>query len=281
MPTPVITVSDAIASYLGRFNHAVEVIYNCPRMADIPELSKKEVRTQLGLPLDAFLISSVGTIRYDCRLDLLLAIASRVKRENVHFLVVGDGPLAGSFRMTAEATPDAKVTILPRMPRERALSHVYASDLTWSVYRSSRESLNARLTLPWKLFESLACGVPPIVEAGTFQAEMMSTLQCGLILENDSPDYISQLIMSLANDSHRHSIMCNAARTASVTMNFNWEAMANRLVALYRQLGRGPRSSDDEISSSDTRFHNRIIRPAAEIQRASPWRTTQTATAEE
>jgi len=234
----IITVSDPIASYLRRFNPATQVIYNCPRNRDIPKLSKKEARTQLGLPLDDFIVSSVGTIRHDCRFDLLLAVARLTEGEKIRYVVVGEGPLAYELGEAAKKVNGNGFTVIPRVPRRKAFSYILASDLTWAVYRSSKESLNARMTLPWKLFESLACGVPPIVEAGAFQAVLVRNLHCALILGSDSPDDVSRLIVSLANDPNRYNKMSEAARTASSTLNFTWEAMSTMLIATYLRLGQ-------------------------------------------
>jgi glycosyltransferase involved in cell wall biosynthesis len=214
------------------------VIYNCPRNRDIPKLSKKEARTQLGLPLDDFIVSSVGTIRHDCRFDLLLAVARLTEGEKIRYVVVGEGPLAYELGEAAKKVNGNGFTVIPRGPRRKAFSYILASDLTWAVYRSSKESLNARMTLPWKLFESLACGVPPIVEAGAFQAVLVRNLHCALILGSDSPDDVSRLIVSLANDPNRYNKMSEAARTASSTLNFTWEAMSTMLIATYLRLGQ-------------------------------------------
>jgi glycosyltransferase involved in cell wall biosynthesis len=231
-----ITVSDWIAAYLRRFNSATEVVYNCPRIQDIPKLSKKEARIRLGLPTEAFIVSSVGMIRYDCRQDLLLAVASSTKERGIHYLIVGDGPLASQIRQAAEKANCACLTILPRVPREVALCYVSASDLTWAVYRNRAESFNPRMTIPWKFFESLACGVPVIVESGTLRAELIKNLKCGIVLESDDPRDISDAILSLAKNHDQFDEMCAKAKCASTALGFSWEAMSTRLTGVYKRL---------------------------------------------
>lgn len=238
----IITVSDSVANYFRRFDRVTEVIYNCPRIEDIPKFTKEEARVRLGLPIHGFIVSFVGSIRYDCRLELLLAVAS-VTPNNVHFLVVGDllGSLgAGSLGLklgeAARGASDTALTILPRVPRETALSYVLASDLTWAVYEKRARSLNASMTIPWKFFESLACGVPVIVEPGTVRAEMVREFKCGVVLESDDPNDISQVILSLAEHPDQHQKMCAEAKRTSIAMKFNWEAMSVKLVDTYRQL---------------------------------------------
>jgi len=232
----VITVSDPIACYLRRFNPVTEIVYNCPRTNDIPKLSKKEARIRLGLPLDSFIISYVGAIRYDSRLDLLLSVARLTEKHNVHFVVVGDGPLASKFRQAAREAASAHLTVLPAVPREMALLYVVASDLTWVVYQNRIESLNARWALPWKFFESLACGVPVVAEGGTIRSKLINELKCGVVLESDDPNDVSRAILWIAAHPDQHLKMCANARYASAAMKFNWEAMSTKLIGVYSRL---------------------------------------------
>jgi glycosyltransferase involved in cell wall biosynthesis len=228
----VITVSDPMARYLRRFNPATEVVYNSPRTTDIPNVSKEEARVRLGLPLDTFIISSVGAIRYDTRMDLLLAVARLTEKHNIHFVVVGDGPSASEFRQAVKETVGTHIVAIPRVSHEKALLYVLASDLTWIVYQNRRESLNPRMTLPWKLFESLACGVPVVVDRGTNRAKLVGELHCGIVLDSDAPEDIAEVIVSLANNAKRHKEMSAAAKNSSV----NWEVTSKNLVSTYERL---------------------------------------------
>jgi glycosyltransferase involved in cell wall biosynthesis len=231
----VITVSDPIARYLRRFNPRTEIVYNCPRFSDVPKISKKEARRRLNLPEDGFIVSSVGTLRYDCRLDLLLDVADLTKQHNITYLVVGDGPAAAEFKRDATRMSDARLVLLPRVSRNVALTSILASDLTWAIYQNRPESFNPRMTLPWKFFESLACGVPLIVDAGTFRAELVKELKCGIVVENDDPADISLTILSLVN-THIYHNMSAKAKHASTSRSLGWEAMSARLVAVYSRL---------------------------------------------
>jgi glycosyltransferase involved in cell wall biosynthesis len=123
---------------------------------------------------------------------------------------------------------------VPRVQREKALWYLKASDLTWVIYQKPALSLNARIGLPWKLFESLACGVPALVDRDTLRAALVKRLKCGIVLEEDNPDYISRTIVSIARDLHRHRSMSTAARQAS--QNFVWEETSTKLIDVYSEL---------------------------------------------
>jgi glycosyltransferase involved in cell wall biosynthesis len=232
----VITVTDGIANYVRRFCQTVVTIYNCPRLADIPTSSKRDLRLRLGLPVNSFIVSSIGTIRRDCRFDLLLDVASLVGKEDIRFVVVGDGHMLPMLEKAEKQIPDGKLIVSRAVSREKALRYVFASDLTWAVYENRHASMNARIGLPWKFLESMACGVPLIVESDTYRAKLVEELDCGIVLRNDRPEEALQAITSIAKDPRRHAALSAAAKNAAIARNLSWEAMSVKLISVYDSL---------------------------------------------
>jgi glycosyltransferase involved in cell wall biosynthesis len=177
----------------------------------------------------------VGTIRPGCRLELLPSAISEIENSQVRFLVVGEGPLATDFKRTVEETDDARLSVFPRVPRERAFLYILASDLTWVVYQDPSVSYNSRVGMPWKFFESLACGVPTVVEAGTLRAAIVERLGCGVVMKSDAPRDVARLVESVAGDPDLRHAMSLAAKRAAASQ-FNWEAMSRRLIEIYKRL---------------------------------------------
>ena len=232
----IITVSPGFANYYRKFNAKTAVICNCPRISDIPKASKRELRRRLGLPPYVFIVSYVGTVRYDSRFELLLSVAHVLKGdERVLFLIVGGDekmrPLSSNLIQPTRVA-GARLTYIPFTSREEALAYVAASDLTWAIY--DKRSLNMRLTLPWKLFESMACHVPVIVDKGTAKAALVEEVRCGLVTETDDPTRISRLIISLVNKPAKLRDRIFADRRFA--QQFTWESMSVRLIETYRSL---------------------------------------------
>jgi len=221
----VITVCKPIAKYLRRFNAETIIIYNSPRVSEIPKLPKDVLRAELGLPADAFIVSFVGTINEIFASELLLTVASALREDGiVRFLVVGGGTLASEFWRIAGAVKPQMI-ILPQVSRARALWYVAASDLTWSIYRN--QALNARLAVPWKFFESLACRVPILAEKGTQVAEWVNGLKCGVVVESD-PIVISQTISALVDPNGRPKF--------KFSNKYSWENMSRKLIESYEDM---------------------------------------------
>jgi glycosyltransferase involved in cell wall biosynthesis len=230
-PDEIITVCEPIADYLRKFNRATEIVYNCAKATEVPKLSKPELRKRLGLPLDKFVVSYVGEVRYGCKLDLMLEVASLTK-EGIHYLVVGGGPLANQFRQQAAAARICNVSIIPQVTRKKAATYVAASDLSWVLY--SKASLNARISIPRKLFDSIISGVPVLVDSATQSETFVRKTGCGIVIHDNAPDRLSRLIASLAEDSRRLNDMSSAARLAGE--EYAWENESRKLVEAYGRL---------------------------------------------
>jgi len=223
----VLTDSTLFANYLRRFNRETVIIYSWPRASDIPKLSKREIRAQLGLPLEPFIISFVGSINELFPSELFLAVASLLNdNQNLQFLVVGGGSMAPEFRQ-ASSGARARLLVLPQVLREKALAYVSASDLTWAIYLS--KSLNAQMAAPLKLFESVACRVPVLAQKGTLSAELVTEMRCGLVSEGNDPKRISQSILSLSTNSD----MQERLRPAT---GCTWDYMSPKLIETYNRL---------------------------------------------
>jgi glycosyltransferase involved in cell wall biosynthesis len=235
----VITVSNPVAKYLSQFGRRANVIYNCPKKNDAPTISKRDARTKLRLPHDKFIIASIGEIRYDSTVDVLFKAFSSelVHQTKLHLLIIGHkGPL-GHHILDANEEPKENVTILPYVERRTALTYTSASDIVWAVYRSEGyASWNPRLTLPWKFFDALACGVPMIVEARTLRSELVNKFDCGWVLNRLESESISKLLLDISANPDLYQSRVQATRLANSKLNISWERMSEELVRIYDKL---------------------------------------------
>jgi glycosyltransferase involved in cell wall biosynthesis len=234
----VITVSDPVANYLSQFGRKANVIYNCPKKSDAPTISKSDARKKLHLPYDKFIIANIGEIRYDSTVHLLLEAfrSELVEKSNLHLLIVGHkGPLGHNIIDVNEARRD-NVTILPYVERRTALTYMSASDIVWAVYFSDHASWNPRLTLPWKFFDALACGVPMIVEAGTLRSKLVDKFSCGWILNSLDAESIRKLLLDIYGNPNLYRKTVQAVRVANSILDISWENMSEKLIRIYDAL---------------------------------------------
>jgi hypothetical protein len=94
---------------------------------------RDRTRAELGIPADAIVFGIAGSVNWSTRreycygLELVRAIA-RVRRPDVHVLVVGDGSGMTWLRRAAAVAPD-RVHLPGRVPREDVLRHLRAMDV--------------------------------------------------------------------------------------------------------------------------------------------------------
>jgi len=233
----VLTVTKSIAAYFKTINPNTQVIYNYPKASDVPTVSQQKAREELGLPLNSFIVASIGEIRYDSTLNIFLAVKKLVSSEDptIHFLVVGGkGPLAEEILRISQDMNN--LSVIPHVPRAIAMLYLVASDLAWVIYRSHGSMSNPDLSLPWKLFDSIACGVPVIVEKGGARANIVKKLKCGEVVDEENADLIARKILSLARDHKRLVAMSVAAKKGFAKSGFNWAPMGSKLRLVYERL---------------------------------------------
>ena len=227
----VITVSEGIAHHLKQFGSSATVIYNCPKLSDIPACSTDEARKRLGLPKTDFIISCVATLRYGCGLEVLVEVARRLQGTNVRIVIVGEGPLRPWLETEASNINRNNLSLISRKPKQTALTYVKASNLTWVVYDEG--SLNGVVGMPWKLFESIACGIPVIVEPNTLRSRFVEENGCGIILRNTNPNEVANTLSQYSKNTAAYGIIHE--RTRKLSGQYTWEEESNKLLAVLNQ----------------------------------------------
>lgn len=229
----VITVSPPIKNYLSSVtNLPVFLIYNTIKLSDVPSKDKNWWRALYGLD-GHFVVSYVGGLREDTAIEALIEAArdcALQHLQDVRFIIVGDGSRLEAFRTQAAGTEEY-LTFIPRVSHELALGYVKASDITFAVYKDLGE--NTRIAMPWKLFESMACGTPILVRGDTYTWHFVESLGVGLSAGNGSAEEISDLIVwALKHRDLLESVSSQGRR--SFVSKFNWDSQAETLLEAYQ-----------------------------------------------
>jgi len=153
----VLTVGDAIADRLAE-RVGIDrplVLYNAPQAAPgAPDPAA--LRRALSLPDDGrMVVLYQGLFRQGRGLPSLAEATSRV--EGVRTVLIGEGALEASLAETGKALGD-RLVVHPFVPPDRLAALTPGADLGACLIEPLTESL--RLSLPNKLFEYLAAGVP-------------------------------------------------------------------------------------------------------------------------
>lgn len=125
-------------------------------------------------------------------------------------------------------------------PREvpNALAGVAAG---WIPFRRTPNNLR---TIPLKLLEYMAAGLPVVASDFGFMAAIVRESNCGLLVPPDDSEAHARALAHLLTDPAEARAMGDNGRRA-VHARYSWEAESARLLGLYADLTQGLRNHQD------------------------------------
>ncbi len=193
-PDAKISVSNYLKNTLQKMGvNGVTVIPNAIDMSTFkPGSLSRRVRTKvkLGIPKEAVLLTHVSTLRPIKRpMDIVEAAAIALqKAPNLHFLIVGNGPLKPVMINRLKELGIAKKFTFTGMVSQKQVN-LYLNASNALLLPSQREGM------PLVILESFACGKPVIASNVGGIPEIVKNGRNGLLVE---PGNISQLANRMA-----------------------------------------------------------------------------------
>jgi glycosyltransferase involved in cell wall biosynthesis len=180
--------------------------------------------------------------------ELIRAADERPLRElDAAVVFMGYGRLQPIVDAAAAAAP-GRIHVLPAVPVEELLEWTASADVSY-VGQPPR-TLNQRMNLPNKLFESLMAGVPVVVSEGNEQCRLTTEEGVGRCCDIDSPaaiaDAVASLLRAPADERHRLRAHC---RTVALT-RYTWDLNAGGLIDLYERLAASPTAGTGRPSAA-------------------------------
>ncbi|AMM53548.1 glycosyltransferase [Pyrococcus kukulkanii] len=231
----IITISPPVERYFKLISDKpVTVIYNFPLRKIVPKADKIKIRSLLNLPREKTIVSFVGMLREDLALMELIQAAKILKEkgfnDKIYFVIVGYGPSKEKiWDYVKENKLENIVTLIPRVPREKALMYVKAADYSYVIFNVL--GYNSLIGMPWKLFESFACETRVIVKDGTYAAGFVKKNNLGIVIRDVSPENLAKIFEELVEK--------NMSPMDSNWKSFTWEAQEMRLLEVYNRLLEG------------------------------------------
>lgn len=192
----IIGVAQSTAKLLAERGVPEAKIKIIPNATDLSRFYPSEQNTALksSLNLDGkFVVSYIGTMGLSQGLSMLIEAARQLQRQaaDVHFLLIGDGAERETLIEMAQRDQLTNVTFLPSQPREVIPDYYRISDATVVPLRNVQlfES-----TIPSKIFEVMACGIPVILGVKGEAATIMKNADAGICI---TPESIDELIAAI------------------------------------------------------------------------------------
>jgi glycosyltransferase involved in cell wall biosynthesis len=178
-----------------------------------------ELRDRLGIPQASPLVLCISRLGREKNIELALAAFARLRRDDAHLLLVGDGPEREALEAFARRTRAARrIHFAGALPNER-LPGVYASAEAF-VFPSLSETQGLVLA------EALAAGLP-IVAVDTPQTREV-VLDAARLVPDDA--------QALAEALEQVLDQMPGKRLAGGAERFDAALLAGRIVEVYREL---------------------------------------------
>jgi colanic acid biosynthesis glycosyl transferase WcaI len=180
----------------------------------------------------------VGTHAYYHGLETLIEAAVLLqRREDIAFLLIGDGPTREPMKELARKRGLTNVTFgaSPYEEMARCYSIAYAS---LAVLKDIEVASKMRLS---KVFPALSCGVPVIFSGAGETPELLEQHGAGVGVRAEDAASLARTIEELAADPGRRDAMGRAARELA-EKRFSWHAIVQRWL---EELGYAGDSSQD------------------------------------
>jgi glycosyltransferase involved in cell wall biosynthesis len=166
--------------------------------------------------------------------ELVAAIDQPALRElDAAAVFLGYGRLQGWLEEAARARPD-RISVLPAVRPDELLDWTAGADV--SFVGQPPRSLNQRMNLPNKLFESMMAGVPVVVARDNEQCRLVTAEAVGRCADIDDPASVAREVAALIRQPVAERQRLRDHCRAVALDRYTWDGTAGDLVVLYRRL---------------------------------------------
>jgi glycosyltransferase involved in cell wall biosynthesis len=144
------------------------------------------VRARFGIPRDAWLVTCVGFLAAERKVEELIAAVRGL--DDVYLLIGGRGPLVDAC--AAVAAEGGRVRFAGWVPPAEVPAVTSAGDAVYYGFDPSNG--NARFSAPNKLFEALAAGVPVVTGPFGEIEVIVRACRCGVVVPDYRPESIRE-----------------------------------------------------------------------------------------
>ncbi|MCA9935618.1 MAG: glycosyltransferase, partial [Anaerolineales bacterium] len=195
------------------------------RFADV-QVDRAALRAELGLPVDAFVVGSIGRLVEQKGYRILLTAVPAILAQlpQTHVVIVGDGEQREALQAQAQALQvnDHVHFTGPRRDVE-ALIQTFDLFVAPSLWEG----------LPTVIMESMAAGVPVVATAVSGTQELIQHQKTGYLVPAHSPEALAAAIVKFdgMETAVKHTITTNARHF--VQQNFSIQAVARQHEQIY------------------------------------------------
>lgn len=222
--------ADKIAGYIGA-DDKIRVIYNGVDLERLrPDLDDSAFRAKFDLG-DKTLVSFIGTFATQYDVEGMLRVTEAFQaREDVLFVFIGAGSQGDDLRERLNQGEFPNVRLIDWIDHSEIPYAWSATDIAFWVMH---DKALYEGTIPAKLYETLACGVPVCAAHGSEGARMVADSDCGVIVPPGDSEKLVSALSALLDDESRRRQYSQSARAYAET-HLSAEAVADAYEAILQ-----------------------------------------------
>ena len=227
------TVNNSIAKlYFDKYQIHFDVIRNVPIKIPVGTFSKEELRKELKLPKDSFIVILQGAgINIDRGAEE--AVQSMKYVQDVLLLIVGDGDVVPALKQTVKDEKlEDKVHFYPKQAMHELMRYTQAADLGLTLDKDT--NLNYKFSLPNKIFDYIQAGIPILASNLPEIKNIIETYQIGEIILDHTPATIAKAVEEIKINSFQITTWRNNLQRAQ--QELNWSHEKEKLIALFHKV---------------------------------------------
>jgi glycosyltransferase involved in cell wall biosynthesis len=238
MADKVVAISEHTATHVRKLlpRGGVEVRYlgaDTQRFAPVASVvDQMEIRSRLGLPCEAFIVSTVRRFVPRNGLDTLVAAAIHLQREHsdIFVVIVGTGPQKEAVQRIIDGHRLHNVRLAGFVPGSQLPDYYRASDAFVLPTRSGEG-------FGLVVLEAFASGIPVVATRSGAPEEIVSHGRTGFLIPPGSPRAMADAILTLRRRPDLLADMKQAARAKAVAMD--WELCVDGMEEVLVQVMNG------------------------------------------
>jgi len=204
-----------------------------PEMFD-PDGNGNTFRAENGLD-GKFLVTYAGAHGLSNDLGVVITAAQHLQnRENIHFVLVGDGKEKAALLEQAKALKLANICFYPPVPKTQMAEILAASDACIAILKPLELY---KTTYPNKVFDYMAAGRPVLLAIDGVIRTVVETAGAGLFIQPGEPGALAEAVLFLEQNPTAARAMGTAGRTA-VEKNFSRAVTARQFMQLLENMER-------------------------------------------
>lgn len=226
------TTQESSEYIAGRFPQVATAVLPGGTDLDLfrPSRRSRNLRASFGVGEEDFLVGYCGLHGLFQGLETVVGAAEKLRgNPQIKFVLVGDGPTKKMLVDLRDAAGLDNVVFEPPLPWEQVGSLVASFDVALVPLAGEQPG-----RMPWKVYETLACGVPLIVAEGCEAAPVVTENGLGRVVEPLDVDGLADAITDLLGDPEERRRIRRDAR--QLARRYDLDEVARGAEAMFTAL---------------------------------------------